>query len=206
VEKLTLNIHKNHTYILFMENNKLSPAYKVLLVTGFVALITLFFTACSSTPKPCQELDWYEIGRQDGSRGLADNSRRTIGVACPASDESMAEALYNNGFDAGASQYCTRANGFELGRTNTIVADICPPLLKEFFAKGYAQGKRFNDLQKQKSELDRRIEALDDALEDKSIEIVKRGLASGEKIELEARARSIATEIESLEEQQSQHQ
>src|SRR5262245_5768070 len=100
MEKLTLNLNKNHTYILLMNKILISPLNKVLLVTTFVALITLFFTACSTAPKPCQELDWYEIGRQDGSRGISDNNRRTIGVVCPSSDESMAEALYNNGFDA----------------------------------------------------------------------------------------------------------
>lgn len=198
MEKLTLNIHKNHTYILFMEKVELSPLNKLLIITAFVALITLFFTACSSTPKPCQELDWYEIGRQDGARGMTDNHRRTIGVACPSSDESMAEALYNNGFDAGAAQYCTRENGFELGRMGTNVSDICPPLLKEYFTKGYAQGRRFSELQKIKSELDRRIEAIDEALDDKSVEIAKRGLASGEKIELEAKSNAISQELESL--------
>ncbi|OFZ19170.1 MAG: hypothetical protein A2Z20_02280 [Bdellovibrionales bacterium RBG_16_40_8] len=95
----------------------------------FVWLTSLLFIACAhTTSNRCQELDWYEIGRQDGANGLESLARRQVKTICQNSDQSLSEALYHNGFDAGVAQFCTTKKGFELGRTGAKLVEVCPVL------------------------------------------------------------------------------
>lgn len=172
---------------------------RTLNIILFFGLVALFFTACSHpSSRSCQELDWYELGRQDGAKGHKNNNRREIATVCPDSDHSLSEALYHNGFDAGASQYCSPENGFELGRSGRTYADICPPLLQDEFLQSYQRGRRFTEVENQKNQIESRLQTLNSRLQDKTIEIVRRGLLNGEKLELEKKKKSLESEIQAL--------
>ena len=164
-----------------------------------LSLALLFLASCAHQPTTCQELDWYEIGRQDGSNIQNGKGRRTIAPTCEDSDTSLSEALYNNGFDSSIAQYCTPQNGYELGLTKQISKeDLCPPLLRDEFAISYKQGLRANQIKSEQQHISNKLETLDIALGDKSIEIVKRGLLSGEKIELLEKTKALDTELENI--------
>jgi len=175
-----------------MNKNQPSLATKALSATAFFGLVVLFFTACAQTaPVACQEVDWYELGRQDGAKGHTGENlkgRRQVTAVCEDSDPSLNEAFYNNGFDAGVAQYCSPQNGFELGHAGLAVADICPPLAREDFTQHVEQGRRLAQIENEKQNIDTRLLALNkqSALEksDKSVDIARRGLLNGEKLEL----------------------
>jgi hypothetical protein len=113
------------------------------------ALIIFNIIGCGTTPNErCQEVDWYEIGRTDGTKGIFKNQRRDIKVQCKDSDVSLAEAFYNNGFDTGMTDSCLPKNGFELGKLSRKVdADNCPPVLRDKFNVAYKIGLKYSEIE-----------------------------------------------------------
>lgn len=169
-----------------------------IVFCGFLALVSV---GCGHSSKgPCQEVDWYEIGRQDGAKSKGGAPRRPIKLVCEGSDESLAEALYNNGYDSALAQFCTPQVAFELGRTGKPANLNCSPLMQEDFNKSYRQGQRVAEIEKQKAEVAARLQFLDARLQDKSIEIPRRGLLSGEKIELEQKQKVLSEQLSALRE------
>lgn len=97
-----------------------------------------FFTALGCQAHPlrasCNETDWFEHGRRDGSAGkplmIDAHSRR-----CGADFTTGAENLFIQGYNNGLSEYCTPDNGFAIGKSGGRPARICPaPLDTHFFA------------------------------------------------------------------------
>ena len=177
------------------------PTSELMKVAVFSAVV-LLFAACTHTQHTasggCQELDWYELGRQDGTQG-SQATRRSVAAVCDESDQSLSEALYNNGFDAGVSQYCAPQNGFELGRSGQpIVAGVCPNLQQEEFVQRYEQGQRFTRLEKQSQDIERRIQSLESHLSNKSVELTRRGLLNGEKIQLQEKKKMLDAELNAI--------
>lgn len=164
------------------------------------SLIVLFFTACAhKEQKICQELDWYEIGRQDGASVKENKSRRPIAAVCEDSDQSLSEALYNNGFDSSIATRCTQKNGFALGIANEPPkANLCPPLLHDEFLASYKQGQRYREIQNEKNNIQSKISNIESALKNSSLELAKRGLMSGEKIELLEKVSKLGSELEQI--------
>jgi len=179
-----------------MGKRAFSIFFSLLVIGGAGTLLT----SCASTsPDNCQELDWYEIGRRDANKG-AKSQRNPVKVVCESSDNSLAEALYHNGFDAGAAQFCDAKNAFQLGRQGlkdgaSIANEICPVLMREEFAKQYHRGIRLSQLQETKQNLNRRLASIEASLEDTSLERVHRGLLKGEKLEIETKRKNLEAQI-----------
>jgi hypothetical protein len=150
---------------------RLPMTLKVTTTLSLLILSALFLVACASSqaPKSCQELDWYELGRRDGNKAGAErqvasrDSRREVKAVCEESDQSLSEALYNNGFDAGRAQYNNQAS---------------------------AQMTEEHDAVRS------RLAVINAQLEDKSIDVVRRGLIRGEKLELEQKIKKLETQIQ----------
>lgn len=177
------------------QNLNSTPLYLLFSVLLFTIL------GCTHTEKlaqSCQEIDWYEIGRQNGTKGLELANLKPVRVICKDSDQSLAEALYYNGFDAGVVQYCTPENGFELGRNNREIKNVCPVMLNAAFQKRYYQGRRFAELTRQSQELNKKMQNLETTINNHSIETAKRDLLSTEKIELSLKLKNIQDELQSL--------
>ena len=164
---------------------------KIFLTLPLLALFAIL--GCASKPQTsCQELDWFELGRQDGS---AAKERRPIKVVCTDSDESLNEALYNNGFDSTISDHCTHESGYALGLAGKPIFSYCPPLLEEEYSQAYEQGVKVMELKKEKTALDQRLLSLEKQLKDKSIDIVRRELMSNEKITLLEKKKQLEAEL-----------
>ena len=173
--------------------NKFFRALTLLAFAGFI-------NSCASTGNEvCQEVDWYEIGRKDGLKGLNGNGRSPVKVQCSDSDLSLSEAFYNNGFDAGVAQSCSPAYGFELGKTNRpINASVCPPLMREPFQAAYGRGQRYSELEAISRDNRMRLGRLDQRIQDKSIDTLRRGLLKAEQLELQEKSKEIDRELASL--------
>lgn len=170
----------------------------------FLCLVAVgFLTACSHTKEQsqvCQELDWYEIGRQDGTKGLNLAESKKVHTFCEGSDQSLAEALYYNGYDAGAAQYCTAENGYELGRTGQKMNAICPPMIKSEFEKSYAQGARYANLTKENLEIERKLKTIEVTLQNQTLEAARLELLKNEKITLAEKKKALESELQALRE------
>ena len=162
----------------------------------------LFLGGCAhkGQRQVCQELDWYEIGRQDGAMAASEKPQRVVKAQCESSDESLAEALYNNGYDAAITESCTAQAGFDLGHSGRALVSYCPPYLRVDFEAAYGRGVRLAQIEKQHIEVSGRLLKLESLLSDKSIEVVRRGLINGEKIQLSERKQSLESEMRSLRE------
>ncbi len=166
-----------------------------------VLLFAFFAIACGHTDKPaanCQELDWYEIGRRDGSKGLDFAGHKEVKTVCAQSDHSTQEALYNNGFDSGIAQFCSPENAFEIGRSGQKLNNICPPMLKAAFAKRYEEGRRVEELTKMNHEIDRKLRYIDLNLSDRTVELARQELLKNEKLVLVAKKKSLESELQAL--------
>jgi Protein of unknown function (DUF2799) len=183
---------------------RLSCFSKSGLIT--LPLLTAFAFAmaagCSSTPTStgaCQELDWYEIGRSDGARGQAATKQREVKVVCDDTDQSLSEALYQNGFDSGMSQFCNPQIAFEQGRLHLKnSAEVCPPFLRTDYVSAYQRGLRYSDLQANQKDLSHKIESVTASLVHANDDTYRATLTN-EKLELELKKRAVDQEIGSLE-------
>ncbi len=189
----------------------LTSTSKLIAALGLSLISVGFLPGCAHAPhtkEACQELDWYEMGRRDGSRGLADNSQRAVKVLCEDTDQSLSEALYQNGFDSGIAQFCTYPVAFEQGRRNQQSSSTtCPLFLRDEFVRGYNNGQKFTALQKNQKEIVRKIETIDQMLKDqsadksidKSTDQMRRAALSGEKIHLEQERQALEAELSQAE-------
>jgi hypothetical protein len=131
----------------------------------FISLsaVLIFLSACASIRPPelvaCNQLDWYELGRQDGAQGAAverlEQHRRT----CKQETfETEWETVYTNGRNAGLLEYCSSENGYELGRQGNAYFYVCPSTMEPQFLSGYRKGQQAHTLEIEIKKLDAKIE------------------------------------------------
>ena len=136
----------------------------------FIALIFFcFLPACSHLDSTCLEVNWYELGRQDSTRGLkrkvSFEQRREI---CPIDSDSIYAKAYKNGFDAGLKEYCSFKTGYiySLSQMEQEVS-ACPKSLKKEFIKGYEIGSYMKQIQSLQKEIQEKIQSINKKLENK---------------------------------------
>ena len=115
----------------------------------FFSLLFALLSACGHFDHSCLEVNWYEIGRQDSTRGLTIakglSKRREF---CPFKPDSLQAKAYKNGFSAGLRDYCRFKTGYIYSLSQMeSKASVCPPDLKPAFAKGYEIGSYMKEIQ-----------------------------------------------------------
>ena len=123
--------------------------------------------SCSSLDNSCLEMNWYELGRQDSSRGLdkkeSFDRRHKI---CPIDKDSIYAKAYENGFSSGIISYCNFKTGYiySLSQMEKKVS-ACPENLKAQFLKGYEIGSYMKDIQSLQNEIQQKIQTVNQKLE-----------------------------------------
>ncbi len=166
-----------------------------------LTLFTFALLAGCATPTktlPCASTDWYEIGRQHGSRGLASATQDPIGKSCQAHEQKLdARSLYESGLSLGISEYCTEANGFQLGRTNAKYEGACPQVLEESFLRGYKKGQQAIQIGNEKQRIRSKIQSVEINLQ-KAQSLALRGLLKAEQITLTGEDKQLDGELTAL--------
>ena len=129
----------------------------ILLAAG--ALLS----GCGSSEKNslvCNSVDWFEIGRIDGSKGLPQSNLDMHKQRCSGELPAAKEMLYLNGRKTGLTSYCTPQNAWELGKTGKDYRGVCSSLNEELFLKKYRQGKKLYEMQMRSSTLGTEIQTL----------------------------------------------
>jgi hypothetical protein len=122
--------------------------------------LAFIFGSCASTPKHCQEADWYELGRRDGATGKPIDYAQHRRM-CLKSDLTLNEDLYHNGRHAGLLEYCTSDNAFEMGKSGQTYQFVCPANLEDAFLARYRQGQSVFRLQTANASLQDKIRTLE---------------------------------------------
>ncbi len=120
-------------------------------------LVTTSGCATIDKNKPCQNLDWYEIGRQDGVGGESPQALERHRGACAGAGEPPDEELYLNGHNAGLVDFCTPQRGFEAGKAGQLYELVCPGHLEAAFLPSYEVGRRIHLIEKENADIEKRI-------------------------------------------------
>ncbi len=134
----------------------------VLVLIGAVLL-----TGCTSSnveQASCDQADWYELGRRDGSQGSSSDRLDQHRHACSKQFRPDWETMYTNGRNAGLVEYCEPKNGYELGRMGIAYLYVCPSTVEPKFVEAYRKGQRAHDLELESKRLDVQIDQLNQRL------------------------------------------
>lgn len=153
---------------------------KNTILAFFISLAALVAAGCSSTPeKPaCEQRDWYESGRRDGSQGAPLDRLASYKLECGAEFSGFWETMYTNGRNAGLVEYCSSENSFELGRMGIAYLYVCPSTTEGDFLAGYRRGQRARQLEIENQRLDQEIDTLLSRINAENSKYARRELAS----------------------------
>lgn len=105
-------------------------------------------SSCASMDKSqCITADWRTIGFEDGSNGKAESSISTYRQDCAEHGVTPDLTRYRQGHREGSEQFCTRRNGFVVGKRGSVYQNSCAADIEPEFLAGYSDGKSLYDAQ-----------------------------------------------------------
>ncbi len=122
--------------------------------------------ACSTLPlqkkkeKPCANLDWFEIGRQDGLRGEKETNFDKHKVSCVGAADLPDLDLYLGGRNVGLVEFCTPNAGLAAGKTGLPYQGVCPDHLERKFLPAFKVGDRIHVLEGENTIIEGQIQDL----------------------------------------------
>ncbi len=140
-----------------------------------ISFASLLLMGCATMNKSqCYNADWHMIGMEDGMKGRLTDYIGKHRVACAKYNVTPNLEEYRQGHVEGLEQFCTRANGFNMGLSGYGYNGVCPAQLAEPFLDGFAQGQdlyfRYNAIKRVSSQIQsehRRIEKIDEEISEK---------------------------------------
>lgn len=188
--------------------------YLPTLFKLMVCLAALLLVNCASMSKQeCLNADWQSIGFEDGRLGYSSARIGDHRRACAKINVKPDLALYQQGYEDGARQFCEPQNGFKLGLRGGAYNVICPADTQDGFAAAYDEGKeiyRVNaTLDSYQKNLDKLHEAMDANRAEKSDleqQLILGKLTKPERIDIIRRLRQLEKEKDELRGKIKQHQ
>lgn len=176
----------------------------------------LAFISCQSVEIPkitqkrfkCDQLDWFEIGRNDGVLGKETLDEVEESSDCDGFTANQKE-MYTNGWYSGLDEFCTKGQGFAFGRSGGEYKKICPPSKELSFLKGYKKGQKVFLYEKDNKVLREQLDEVTRSSTQDN-ERLNKGALQKKAVELETRLelnRALISEIQKeLDESDSQRQ
>jgi hypothetical protein len=115
-----------------------------------------------------------------------------VGVA-PDRDEYLA------GRDDGLVQYCTRHNGFEVGRANGSYEGVCATLNERSFLEGFNKGKALYEARARLDQVESEIAHVDEKRDEKDLSEDERDELFERRIRLEGKRVAAREQVERIE-------
>ncbi len=97
--------------------------------------------------KPCANIDWFEIGRQDGLRGEKETQFDKHKLRCEGAAQLPDMDLYLGGRNVGLMEFCTPNAGLAAGKTGLPYQGVCPEHLERNFLPAYTVGDKVHLLE-----------------------------------------------------------
>lgn len=152
-----------------MSKRNLPPEFsvavaRILLRLAMVAIgaYLLLNSGCVTVSEhsPCDKLDWYEIGRQDGVAGERPTVFETHVRECQARRSRPDQEIYLNGYNAGLVEFCSPQGGLEAGKAGRSYAQVCPEHLERRFLPAYEVGRNIHLLERENADIESRIQEI----------------------------------------------
>ncbi len=108
---------------------------------------------CASKPASedisCTDRDWQNFGLTMAESGREVRTIDKYKNGCADFTEKDLDA-YLDGYSRGLISYCTYENGYERGKNNMTINNICPGEIQERYVKGYSEGQREYEIRMEK--------------------------------------------------------
>ncbi|MGO1893834.1 MAG: DUF2799 domain-containing protein, partial [Luteimonas sp.] len=150
----------------------------------------------------CLSGDWGPVGYQDGANGHPPSRLDDHAKACAAYGVRTDAQTYLDARERGLGEYCRPQRGYREGRMGRRYHGVCPPRLAAGFLAGYDDGRRLHaaeehrdEIRREVSRFDRRINDIEDELEEIAGRLGAPGLDDGTRRSLEADRRDLRREL-----------
>lgn len=162
----------------FRQQRMLGSCFAALLARVAAGLLGVFFlilvAACASmSHTDCYYADWYAKGMIDGTRGEAMSKFTRYVADCSKYAITPDRHDYTDGRQKGLESYCTRENGYYIGRHGREYRFVCPTTDEREFLSGYDPGRRLDEAESRVESIDSSIASLQRKIERLRTEIDK---------------------------------
>jgi hypothetical protein len=140
------------------------------LIRLSILLVVLTMSGCATlSESQCRSDSWADIGFRDGRNGYSPDRIADHKEACEKYGIEPDRADYLAGRDEGLVQYCTRHNGFEVGRSNGTYEGVCATLNERAFLDGFNKGKALYEARTQLASVESEIHRVDQKREERDL-------------------------------------
>ena len=88
----------------------------------------------------CQNMNWYQMGNNDGAQGKPQRDLSNAQTDCAEYHIAVGRNQYLKGWKAGVTTYCQPHHGYNLGAQGKNISVICPAPLTRAFTTQYHRG------------------------------------------------------------------
>ena len=112
-------------------------------IAGLFCVVVLGLTqGCATmTEAECVMADWHIVGDNDGAAGEPSSRLADHQKACAKHGITPNRAEYEKGRQRGLQFYCTRDNGYVVGRRGSVYHGVCTGAMRHQFESGYLIGQ-----------------------------------------------------------------
>ena len=175
---------------------------RYLIIAAAAGGAALALGSCATmSAEQCMAGDWSGQGYMDGQQGLTMSRLDDHAEACAEHGVTPDAAAYAAGRRQGLLQYCTPQKGFEVGRTGSGYAGVCPSGLEADFTYGYRDGQvvyaaeqALANARGRVDSLGARLEELDEKIIAKQAEARAEGLTEEQRDQIRNRIAEIRRE------------
>lgn len=143
-----------------------------ILAGACVGAVMALGSCATMSAEQCMAGDWSGQGYADGQSGLTMSRLDEHAEACAKHGVAPDAAAYAAGRRQGLLQYCTPRRGFEVGRTGSGYAGVCPSDLEADFMYGYRDGEVVHAAEEALASARSRVDSLGSRLEELDEKIV----------------------------------
>ncbi len=175
---------------------------KYIILAGACVGAAVALGSCATmSVEQCMAGDWSGQGYVDGQSGLTMSRLDEHAEACAKHGVTPDAGAYAAGRRQGLVYYCTPAKGFDVGRTGSGYAGVCPSDLEADFIYAYRDGQVVHDVEQalasaisRVDSLGNRLEELDDKITAKQAEARADGLNDEQRAQIRNRIQEIRRE------------
>lgn len=134
--------------------------YKTLVSIAILAVSILLIAGCASNPekKECLNADWYANGIEDGKRGYSLKKVEGQREICAKFNLPQDLTRYEEGLKKGYEAFCTRENGYEMGRQGLRHHFVCVGEARVVFSNAYGDGNEMHEILSTRAFIEKEIQ------------------------------------------------